>query len=48
MLNDLTKTDWLNILVLKDHTWATRFWQAVGYENDPHMARFVRNLAVKQ
>ena len=30
-------------LVEKDHPWATGFWDAVGYDLDAGMARYVRN-----
>jgi ribosomal protein S18 acetylase RimI-like enzyme len=31
-------------LVEKDHPWAVSFWKAVGYDPDPRITRFVRNL----
>jgi ribosomal protein S18 acetylase RimI-like enzyme len=31
-------------LVEKDHPWATRFWQAVGYGLDSRIVRHVRSL----
>jgi purine-nucleoside phosphorylase/ribosomal protein S18 acetylase RimI-like enzyme len=34
----------MTALVLKDHPWATGFWEVVGYGVDQRMARFVRNL----
>jgi ribosomal protein S18 acetylase RimI-like enzyme len=34
----------VNALVEHDHPWATEFWQAAGYELDPRMVRYVRNL----
>ena len=33
----------ITALVEKDHPWATGFWEAVGYDLDPRMLRFVRN-----
>ena len=33
-------------LVEKEHEWAVRFWETVGYLPDHRMTRFVRNLAV--
>jgi purine-nucleoside phosphorylase/ribosomal protein S18 acetylase RimI-like enzyme len=38
----------ITALVLKDHPWATGFWEAVGYRVDPRMARFVRNVAEQE
>jgi hypothetical protein len=32
------------VLVEKDHTWATSFWQAVGYGLDTRIVRHVRSL----
>jgi ribosomal protein S18 acetylase RimI-like enzyme len=34
----------ITAMVEKDHSWATEFWSAVGYERDPRMTRFVRNV----
>jgi hypothetical protein len=34
----------ITALVEKDHPWAPRFWQAVGYGPDSRIARHVRNL----
>ena len=34
----------ITALVEKDHPWATGFWEAVGYNLDTGMARYVRNL----
>ena len=34
----------ITALVEKDHPWADRFWQAVGYDLDSRIARHVRNL----
>jgi ribosomal protein S18 acetylase RimI-like enzyme len=34
----------ISALVVKDHSWATDFWQAVGYGVAPHLVRYVRNL----
>jgi purine-nucleoside phosphorylase/ribosomal protein S18 acetylase RimI-like enzyme len=34
----------ITALVLKDHSWATAFWPAAGYEPDHRIARYVRNL----
>jgi purine-nucleoside phosphorylase/ribosomal protein S18 acetylase RimI-like enzyme len=34
----------ITALVLKDHPWATGFWEAIGYRVDQRMVRFVRNL----
>jgi predicted N-acetyltransferase YhbS len=31
-------------LVEQDRPWAVAFWSAAGYQVDPHMARFVRNI----
>jgi len=31
-------------LVERDHPWAVGFWNAVGYDLDVRIARFVRNL----
>ena len=31
-------------LVERDHSWATGFWDAVGYDLDAGMSRYVRNL----
>jgi ribosomal protein S18 acetylase RimI-like enzyme len=34
----------ITALVEKDHPWATGFWDEVGYERDPVMLRYFRNL----
>lgn len=34
----------ITALVEKDHPWAMAFWQAVGYQLDQRMVRFVLNL----
>lgn len=34
----------ITALVERDHSWATGFWGAVGYDLDAGMARYVRNL----
>jgi ribosomal protein S18 acetylase RimI-like enzyme len=34
----------ITALVEKDHTWAVRFWEALGYGSDHRIARHVRNL----
>ncbi|HEV3262100.1 MAG TPA: GNAT family N-acetyltransferase [Gemmataceae bacterium] len=34
----------ITALVEKDHPWATRFWQAVGYGLDSRIVRHVRTL----
>jgi ribosomal protein S18 acetylase RimI-like enzyme/purine-nucleoside phosphorylase len=34
----------ISALVLKEHPWAMAFWHAAGYEPDPRMVRFARNL----
>ena len=34
----------ITALVERDHTWATGFWDAVEYERDTRMVRYVRNL----
>jgi len=34
-------------MVEREHEWATAFWQAVGYREDPRFARFVRNLGAQ-
>ena len=31
-------------LVEKDHPWAVGYWDAVGYQIDPDIVRYVRNL----
>ena len=33
-----------NALVVQDHAHAVGFWKAAGYEHDPRMDRFVRNV----
>jgi ribosomal protein S18 acetylase RimI-like enzyme len=35
----------ITALVEKDHSWATAFWEAVGYGRDQRVARYVRNLS---
>lgn len=35
-------------LVEREHGWATAFWEAVGFEFDPRMARYVRNLPCEE
>ncbi len=34
----------ITALVERDHPWATGFWDAVEYERDTRMVRYVRNL----
>jgi ribosomal protein S18 acetylase RimI-like enzyme len=34
----------ITALVEKDHSWAVRFWEAVGYGVDQRIARHVRSL----
>ena len=34
----------ITALVEKDHPWATGFWDAVKYERDLRMVRYIRNL----
>ena len=34
----------ITALVEKDHPWAIAFWEAVGYELDSRMVRYIRNL----
>ena len=34
----------ITALVEKNHPWATGFWDAVEYERDTRMVRYVRNL----
>ena len=34
----------ITALVEKDHSWATSFWQALGYSLDSRIARHCRNL----
>ncbi len=34
----------ITALVERDHPWATGYWDAIGYELDAGMARYVRNL----
>ena len=34
----------ITALVEKNHPWTTGFWDAVGYERDARMVRYVRNL----
>jgi GNAT superfamily N-acetyltransferase len=34
----------INALVEKDHSWATGFWDYVGYDEDPRMARYVKTF----
>ena len=34
----------ITTLVENEHPWATLFWAAIGYNLDPGMARYVRNL----
>lgn len=34
----------ITALVEKDHSWATGYWNAVGYQLDFRMVRYVRNL----
>lgn len=34
----------ITALVEKDHLWATGFWDAVEYERDARMVRYVKNL----
>lgn len=34
----------ITALVENEHPWATGFWAAIGYNLDPGMARYVRNL----
>lgn len=34
----------ITALVERDHRWATGFWDAVGYDLDAGMARYVHNL----
>jgi ribosomal protein S18 acetylase RimI-like enzyme len=34
----------ITALVEKDHPWAVGFWDAVGYDQDTRIARYVRNV----
>ena len=34
----------ITALVEKDHSWATAFWESVGYRLDQRMARYAKNL----
>ena len=34
----------ISALVEKDHPWETGFWDAVEYERDARMVRYVKNL----
>ena len=34
----------ITALVVNEHPWATGFWAALDYSNDPNIARYVRNL----
>ena len=34
----------ITALVERDHPWATKFWDAVGYERDTRMVRYVKSL----
>jgi ribosomal protein S18 acetylase RimI-like enzyme len=35
-------------LVEKDHPWATGFWDAVSYQQDTRMVRYVRTLSTRE
>ena len=34
----------ITALVEREHPWATGFWEAAGYDLDPDMARYARDL----
>jgi len=34
----------VSAIVAADEAEAIALWRALGYEDDPHLARFVRNL----
>jgi ribosomal protein S18 acetylase RimI-like enzyme len=37
-------TQRITALVVHDHSWATGFWQAAGYERDGRLVRYMRTL----